>query len=275
MRTVSRILVTLTAWCFALGSHRVNAEDYEVAWPISRSSRPDTEFVVFPYGPRNIGTYNFHAGIDIYVERGTPVGSIMAGKVLYTNKSTVLIAHSDERKSAYLHLNSVNVQKGDHVRVGEVVGTVGDVNAKDVHLHLTYLVGPKQFTDEVESRNPLEVLPHKPPRAPTAKFEGDSVKITLDAGVMTVKRITLVCINGKEFVIDYYDIVKLGRKLRHKQIQSEIRLDVSRPRREQDGTRVFDLTLGTADPELSIGRLVLEDINGKVLLDAKPAEAER
>lgn len=272
MRPTLPILTSLVLFWVTPGITQTNAPDSKtepVVWPISRSSEPDTALLVFPYGPRNIGRYDFHAGIDIYVKRGTPVGSIMAGRVLYTNKSTVLIQHSEQRKTAYLHLDSVTVSKGDSVNAGDIIGAAGDVNAKDVHLHLTYLVGPKRFIDEIESRNPLEILPHKTPPKPVVKFEGNSTSITLHPGLMTIRRITLECSNSTELTIDYEEIVKQGRKPRQNQNQSGININVGRPRRDELNQRIFDLILKPADPEHQLKQVIIEDINGTIIQRAE------
>lgn len=240
-----------------------------MAWPISKSATPDTSFVVFPYGPRNIGRYDFHAGMDIYVPRGTPVGAVMAGSIIFADESKVQIQHADQRQTAYLHLDRVHVQKGDRVQAGDIIGNVGDTNAKNVHLHLTYMVSSKPKASETHSRNPLEILPHPPPRAPLAVFEKDLVRITLHAGTMTVRKITLVCGNGKRLAADYRVIVVQGSRKRDNQNQSGIRLSAGRPVHSKDGGRQFDLFLSTIDHTLSIQRVILEDFSGQVVLDSR------
>ncbi|MDF1740435.1 MAG: M23 family metallopeptidase [Verrucomicrobiales bacterium] len=268
MRPAILILAPLIASLLTSGFAQTTSkapEDEKAVWPISRSREPDTNLVVFPFGPRNIGRYDFHGGIDIYVKRGTPVGSILAGRVLYMNKSTVLVQHSDQRKTAYLHLDSVEVSKGDSVKAGDIIGTAGDINAKDVHLHLTYLVGPKRFIDEVESRNPLEILPHKTPPKPNVQFEGNSATVTLDPGLMTIRRITLACNDSTTLTLDYREIIKQGRKPRQNQNQSGIKIKASRPRRNEGNQRVFDLLLEPIDPEQNLRQVIIEDLNGVII----------
>ncbi len=241
----------------------------EVVWPISRSLNPDEALIVFPYGPRNIGRYDFHAGIDIYTSRGTPAGAIMAGTARVVSESTVLVLHAGDRRSAYLHLDSIVVSDGAQVEAGEVVGLVGDVGAQDVHLHLTYMTGPKQFVDERDSRNPLKVLPPVPARAPRIRFSGDSVIVTLHAGFMTVQQIEVEYDSGLTTVLDYRQIVAQGSTARDTQLQSGIYIDASRPRRpDDDEGREFDLVLIPGDLALTIRDVALRDFDGELLLAA-------
>jgi murein DD-endopeptidase MepM/ murein hydrolase activator NlpD len=82
-----------------------------------------------------------HAGIDIPAARGTAVAAPAAGTVadvgeyVLTGK-TVLLDHGQGAFSAYFHLDTVLVRKGDRVRVGRTLGRVGDTGlATGPHLH--------------------------------------------------------------------------------------------------------------------------------------------
>jgi len=240
-----------------------------VVWPISRSVTPDQHQVVFQYGPRNIGRYDFHAGIDIYTARGTPAGAIMAGTARVVSESTVLVLHDGDRRSAYLHLDSIVVMDGARVSAGEVIGLVGDVGAQDVHLHLTYMTGPKQSIDERDSQNPLQVLPPGAPPDPSIRFAGDSAVVTLYAGSMTVQRIEVGFERGPPSALDYGEIVAQGSTPRDTQLQSGVFIDASRPRRLDDREgREFDLILMSGDTTDRILSIRLVDFTGTELLSA-------
>jgi murein DD-endopeptidase MepM/ murein hydrolase activator NlpD len=82
-----------------------------------------------------------HAGIDIPAARGTAVAAPAAGTVadvgeyVLTGK-TVLVDHGQGAFTAYFHLDTVLVRKGDRVRVGRTLGRVGDTGlATGPHLH--------------------------------------------------------------------------------------------------------------------------------------------
>ncbi|MCA9714938.1 MAG: M23 family metallopeptidase, partial [Myxococcales bacterium] len=99
----------------------------EVVWPISASPEPDADAIRHPYGPRWIGQYDFHAGVDINVDVGTPVHAIAAGTVVSatpwdgesTSGNTVLVEHAGDRFTAYLHLSELLVEDGQPLEVGE------------------------------------------------------------------------------------------------------------------------------------------------------------
>ncbi|GAC1649933.1 MAG: hypothetical protein NVS4B3_07790 [Gemmatimonadaceae bacterium] len=71
-----------------------------------------------------------HAGVDIAVPRGTPIiapaGGLVADVGEYTlTGRTVAIDHGQGVYSAYFHLDTIFVKKGDIVRQGRTLGKVG------------------------------------------------------------------------------------------------------------------------------------------------------
>lgn len=89
-----------------------------------------------------------HAGIDIPARRGAPVLAPAAGVVVdvgdyILSGRTVLIDHGQGAVSAYFHLDTATVSKGDVVRPGERIGRAGSTGlATGPHLHYTiYLHG--------------------------------------------------------------------------------------------------------------------------------------
>ncbi|WP_425450428.1 M23 family metallopeptidase [Virgifigura deserti] len=72
-----------------------------------------------------------HYGVDIAMPVGTPVGSpgegvvVLAEPDLYYTGGTIIIDHGHGLTSALLHLETVTVEVGDHVRPGDPIGTVG------------------------------------------------------------------------------------------------------------------------------------------------------
>jgi len=82
-----------------------------------------------------------HSGVDIAVDKGTRVVAPAAGMVAdvgdYTlTGKTVLIDHGQGVFTAYFHLDSAVVQRGDQVRAGKVIGRVGSTGlATGPHLH--------------------------------------------------------------------------------------------------------------------------------------------
>ncbi|MDQ3289570.1 MAG: M23 family metallopeptidase [Pseudomonadota bacterium] len=83
-----------------------------------------------------------HSGMDIAAATGTPVLAPAAGVVtfadpdLYLTGGTILLDHGHGISSNFLHLSRLDVQVGDAVSQGEVVGAVGATGrATGPHLH--------------------------------------------------------------------------------------------------------------------------------------------
>ena len=89
-----------------------------------------------------------HAGIDLPAKRGTSVIAPAAGVVVdvgdyVLSGRTVLVDHGQGVVSAYFHLDTTTVSKGDVVRAGDRIGRVGATGlATGPHLHFgIYLHG--------------------------------------------------------------------------------------------------------------------------------------
>jgi hypothetical protein len=100
---------------------------------------------------------DFHLGIDYYGERGTPLFAIGAGRVFATHHegseefpnggNVVVIEHAIPARqfhgqtvtrffAVYLHVETIEVARGDQVHAGDVVATMGDSGTTEfVHLH--------------------------------------------------------------------------------------------------------------------------------------------
>jgi exodeoxyribonuclease VII large subunit len=72
-----------------------------------------------------------HMGVDIAAPAGTPIEAAAAGTVtlaerdLYFTGGTVIIDHGYGLSSTYVHLATLDVKRGDKVRQGQVIGTLG------------------------------------------------------------------------------------------------------------------------------------------------------
>ncbi len=72
-----------------------------------------------------------HYGLDFAQKTGTPIKAMVDGIVtlaepdLYYTGATLIFDHGHGISTLYMHMNEIFVQKGDIVKQGEVIGTVG------------------------------------------------------------------------------------------------------------------------------------------------------
>lgn len=120
-----------------------------------RFMRPLDGKVISSYGPKPDGLHN--DGINIRAPRGTPVRAAENGVIAYTGSgmsgygNLVLIRHADRYMTAYAHMEKILVKKGDVVKAGQSIGTVGStgqVDSSQLHFEVrkgTQPVDPAKF----------------------------------------------------------------------------------------------------------------------------------
>lgn len=128
----SRIQEALTAWT------ETNNEPVNFVWPIKgRVSGLFGRRRVFNGEPRNP-----HSGMDIAAKTGTPIHAPAAGIVRGTgnyffNGNTVFIDHGQGLITMFCHLSRLDVQDGQTVKQGDIIGAVGATGrVTGPHLHL-------------------------------------------------------------------------------------------------------------------------------------------
>jgi murein DD-endopeptidase MepM/ murein hydrolase activator NlpD len=95
------------------------------------------------FGWRNVSVdgNRQHGGIDLAAPVGTPVHASRPGTVTVSGwvgayGYAVYLDHGDGMETRYAHLSTVNVQHGQTVRQGDVLGEVGSTGASTgPHLH--------------------------------------------------------------------------------------------------------------------------------------------
>ncbi len=84
-------------------------------------------------------------GINISAAQGAPVRSSASGTVIYVGNAVegygnlILVKHDNGFVSAYAHLEKASVSKGDVIKSGSLIGTVGQtgsVNSPQLHFEL-------------------------------------------------------------------------------------------------------------------------------------------
>jgi murein DD-endopeptidase MepM/ murein hydrolase activator NlpD len=112
------------------------------------------------FGPRRdpfTGGPDFHAGLDISADRGTPVRATADGTVeqasYYGNYgNSILLRHGFGLSTRFGHLSGYAVRVGQQVRRGDVIGYVGATGrATSTHLHYEILINDQPI-------NPLRLL---------------------------------------------------------------------------------------------------------------------
>lgn len=87
-----------------------------------------------------------HRGVDYAADRGTPVMAAGDGKVIKAaydkyNGHHVFIQHGEKYVTKYLHFTKRKVKRGQTVKQGQLIGTVGSTGmVTGAHLHYEFLV---------------------------------------------------------------------------------------------------------------------------------------
>jgi murein DD-endopeptidase MepM/ murein hydrolase activator NlpD len=111
-----------------------------------------------PFGGR---TYEFHAGMDIGGDRGDPVIAPGAGRVIEAGwkggyGNMIEIDHGNGVTTRYGHLSKIEVEVGDIVTRGQIIGLVGSTGrSTGPHLHYELRINDRPI-------NPRVLLPPEP-----------------------------------------------------------------------------------------------------------------
>jgi murein DD-endopeptidase MepM/ murein hydrolase activator NlpD len=113
---------------------------------------PAKGWVVSGYGPRAVPAFDrLHAGIDIINLPGTSVYAAADGIVARVGRypvhgNLVVIDHGEQPQhpgswvTIYGHLDELTVERHDHVRAGERIGTLGNSGERTTGPHLHFEV---------------------------------------------------------------------------------------------------------------------------------------
>jgi murein DD-endopeptidase MepM/ murein hydrolase activator NlpD len=96
-----------------------------------------------------------HAGLDVAVARGTPVGASAQGQVLavgdyFFNGKTIFVDHGNGLITMYCHLDRIGVKAGETVRKGQRIGRSGQTGrATGPHLHWSVILNGAMVDPEL------------------------------------------------------------------------------------------------------------------------------
>jgi murein DD-endopeptidase MepM/ murein hydrolase activator NlpD len=115
----------------------------------------DTNPNVGQFGPVRDGGATNHNGIDILAPEGTDIHAAATGTVVFAGQAgnygnVVYIDHGNGIQTRYAHLSDTNVNAGDQVGAGDVIGSSGTTgNAQGLptdeqHVHFEVRQGDSQ-----------------------------------------------------------------------------------------------------------------------------------
>lgn len=123
------------------------SSDGKFGWPVDGR-------IISTYGPKKDGLHN--DGVNICAPRGAPVRAAENGVVVYADNqlegfgNLVLIRHEDRWMTAYAHMAKTLVKRGETVRRGQTIGTVGSTGGVDSpQLHFEIRRGTKALNPEL------------------------------------------------------------------------------------------------------------------------------
>ncbi len=119
---------------------------------------PVTAPVTFGYGPRKQDgsmSYVRHTGLTWKVPTGTPVKCVASGLVVFAGRfegygNMVIVDHGQEYHSLYAHLNSLDVEVGQAVKRGGLIGKSGETGSFE---------GPKLYFELRKDGQPIDPTP--------------------------------------------------------------------------------------------------------------------
>ena len=127
------------------------------------------KYISSSFNPRRkhpvTGQVKAHRGIDYAAKTGTPVVSAGNGTVIKAgynkyNGNYVFIRHGQEYVTKYLHLHKRKVKRGEKVKQGQLIGTVGATGrVTGAHLHYEFLVNGVHRNPRTVKLPKAEALP--------------------------------------------------------------------------------------------------------------------
>ncbi len=121
----------------------------------SKFLKPVEGKIISAYGPKKDGLHN--DGVNIQAPRGTPVRAAENGVIVYAGNdleasgNLVIIRHQDKWMTAYAHMDRLLIKRGETIKRGQSIGTVGSsgsVDSPQLHFEVrrgTEALNPKLY----------------------------------------------------------------------------------------------------------------------------------
>lgn len=151
MRKLSILFILLAVGLVSFSSvpprHKLRSSDVSksLAFPVAGKQNNIESF----WGASRGGGTRKHKGIDVYARKGTPVVAISDGIIVKKTRTlnggkTLWLKPTHAAWTAYYaHLDKRLVKRGQRVRKGDVIGTVGNSgNARHTPSHLHFGISP-------------------------------------------------------------------------------------------------------------------------------------
>lgn len=149
---VTIIKIDLSLQVYAANTTPNNIADSIGTLPeIPQNPLPDGT-VTSPFGERKnpiTAEDEFHKGVDIAADEGTPIRLMFSGTVLEVGESDVygnyvLVEHTNGLYTRYCHCSRVLAETGNNLKQGELIALVGSTGwSTGPHLHLEVISNGK------------------------------------------------------------------------------------------------------------------------------------
>ncbi len=129
--------------------------------------KPVNGTITSSFGLRNhpiTGELRFHAGVDIAANEGTPIYSSYDGTVIKStydswNGNYLKIKHENNIMTVYCHCKELKVKKGDTVKAGQVIATIGSTGSSTgPHLHYELRINNVSYDPEIALKTAINAV---------------------------------------------------------------------------------------------------------------------
>ena len=98
-------------------------------------------------------SYDMHKGLTFKVPIGTRVHSIYKGSIVFASYikgygKTIIISHGAGYYTIYMHLNKINIKRGDEVKSGDIIALSGDTGSIEY---------PKLYFEIRKKKTPINI----------------------------------------------------------------------------------------------------------------------